>query len=159
MRMRQFSLVAIAASLPVVANLSTGVATAAPPGTIGPVPVTTREVSELTNFSSPSGNIGCYIEPTNVRCDIAERNWGPPPKPASCPEMIGWGQGLQLAVGRPADFVCAGDTALTSGSPLAFGDKIVSGSIECTSSSDGISCWDFVHGGEFMISRESYDIR
>ena len=101
--------------LPVAASLSTGVAMAAPPGAIGPIPVTTREVSELTNFSSPSGNIGCYIEPTNVRCDIAERTWSPPPKPASCPEVVGWGQGLQLDVGRPAGFVCAGDTAFDVG--------------------------------------------
>ena len=69
MQMRQFSLGAVAAALPVAASLSAGVAMAAPPGAIGPIPVTTREVSELTNFSSPSGNIGCYIEPTNVRCD------------------------------------------------------------------------------------------
>ena len=69
------------------------------------------------------------------------------------------GQGLQLDVGRPAGFVCAGDTALTSGSPLAYGDKIVSGSIECTSSPGGISCWDFVYGGSFDISREGYNIQ
>jgi hypothetical protein len=159
MTARQYSLATLVAVLPVAVGVAAGVAVAAPPGTIGPIPVTTREVSELTSFSSPSGNIGCYIEPTNVRCDIAERNWGPPPKPASCPEMTGWGQGLQLDVGRPADFVCAGDTALTSGSPLAYGDKIVSGSIECTSTADGISCWDFVHGGSFDISREGYNIQ
>ena len=159
MPMRQFSLIAVAATLPVAASLSTGVAVAAPPGATGPIAVTTREVSELTNFSSPSGNIGCYIDPTNVRCDIDERTWSPPAKPASCPDVVGWGQGLQLDVGRPAGFVCAGDTALTSGSPLAYGDKIVSGSIECTSSPGGISCWDFVHGGSFDISREGFNIQ
>lgn len=159
MPMRQSSLIAVAATLPVAASLSMGVAVAAPPGAIGPIPVTTREVSELTNFSSPSGNIGCYIDPTNVRCDIAERTWSPPAKPASCPDVVGWGQGLQLDVGMPAGFVCAGDTALTSGNPLAYGDKIVSGSIECTSSSGGISCWDFVYGGSFDISREGYNIQ
>ena len=95
----------------------------APPGAIGPIPVTTREVSELTNLSSPSGHIGCYIEPANVRCDIAERTWSPSSKPASCPEVVGWGQGLQLDAGRAADFVCDRDNALTSGSPLAYGDK------------------------------------
>jgi hypothetical protein len=159
MSKRQFSLATVAGALPLAVILSTGIAIAAPPGTIGPVPLTTREVAELTSFSSPSGNIGCYIEPTNVRCDIAERNWSPPSKPTSCPEVVSWGQGLELTVGRPAGFVCAGDTALTNGSPLAYGDKIVSGSIECTSLPDGISCWDFVYGGEFTISRENYDIQ
>ena len=87
------------AAIPVAVCALAGVATAAPPGAVEPIPLTTREVSELTSFSSPSGNIGCYIQPTNVRCDIAERNWAPPPKPASCPEMTGWGQGLVLEVG------------------------------------------------------------
>jgi hypothetical protein len=159
MQMRQFSLAAVAVALSALSNLLMGVASAAPPGTIDPLPLTTREVSELTSFSSPSGNIGCYIEPTNVRCDIAERNWSPPPKATSCPEMVSWGQGLQLSVGQPAGFVCAGDTALTNGNPLAYGDKIVSGSIECTSNVDGISCWDSVHGGSFDLSRDGYDVR
>ena len=159
MQMRQLLLAVVAAALPVAAGVSTGVANAAPPGVIAPVPVTTREVTELTSFSSPSGNIGCYIEPTNVRCDIAERNWSPPPKAASCPEVVSWGQGLQLDVGKPAGFVCAGDTAMTGGAPLRYGDKIVSGSIECTSTPAGMSCWDFVYGGSFDISRESYNIQ
>ncbi len=94
-------------------------------------------------------------------CDATshERTWSPPPKPASCPEVVGWGQGLQLDVGRPADFVCAGDTALTSGSPLAFGDKIVSGSIECTSSPAAFPAGTSCTAASFDISRESYDIQ
>lgn len=159
MLMRQFSLVALVAAIPVAVSVSGAVATAAPPGAIDPLPLTTREVSELTSFSSPSGNIGCDISPTHVRCDIAERNWSPPPKAASCPPVVGWGQGLELNVGEPAKVVCAGDTALVGASPLAYGDKIVSGSIECTSTPGGMSCWDFVYGGSFMISRESYDIQ
>jgi len=91
-----------------------------------------------------------------VRCDIRERDWSPPPKPSDCPTA--WGQGIQLSVGQPADFVCAGDTALTTGNPLAYGDKMVAGSIECTSSPAGITCWDFVYGGEFSIAREAYHL-
>lgn len=158
MRIRQFSLVGATAGVPVAALIAAGVAMAAPPGVGEPLPVTTREVSELTSFTSPTGNIGCYIDPTSVRCDIDQRNWSPPPKPASCPDVVGWGQGLELNVGRPADFVCAGDTAMTSDAPLAYGDKIVSGSIECTSTFEGMSCWDFVYGGEFTISRDRYEI-
>jgi hypothetical protein len=158
MKMGQFSLLAAAAAIPVAASTLVGVAMAAPPGAVEPLPLTTREVSELTAFSSPSGNIGCYIDPGYARCDIRERNWAAPSKPASCPEMTGWGQGLQLDAGRSADFVCAGDTALTSGNPLAYGDKIVAGPIECTSTPAGITCWDFVHGGEFSISRQDFHL-
>jgi hypothetical protein len=148
---------ALAAAAPVAAMLMAGGATASP-GSLGDHPLKTITVSELTSFNSPSGNIGCYIDPSTVRCDIQERNWAPPPKPASCNENINWGQGLTLNAGEPATFVCAGDTALTTGNPLAFGDKIVAGSIECSSAPSGITCWDFQYGGEFSISREAYHL-
>ena len=132
---------------------------AAAPGTFAPLPQTTFEVDELTAFTSPSGNIGCLIDTDQVRCDIAERDWTPSPRPASCPAEVGWGQGVQLSVGEPADLVCAGDTTLGTGDPLAYGDKIVAGSLECTSQEAGILCWDFQYGGEFLISRQTYDVR
>ena len=154
---RHVVLVALAATAPVVATLFAGAAAAAPVA-LGDLPQETFTVSELTPFTSPSGNIGCYIDPTTVRCDIRERDWAPPPRDASCNENVDWGQGLMLNVGEPAQVVCAGDTALTTGNPLAFGDKIVAGSIECSSAPSGITCWDFQYGGEFTISREAYHL-
>ena len=151
------ALLMAAAALPMTATLMPAAATATP-DVIGPMPLKTTTVTELTPFSSPSGNIGCYIDPEMVRCDIRERDWSPPPKPSACPDDTGWGQGIQLSVGQPADFVCAGDTALTTANPLAYGDKMVAGSIECTSSSASITCWDFVYGGEFSIAREAYHL-
>lgn len=139
--------------LPAVALAAAGVASAVPGPQI-PVPVRTITVTELTSFTSPSGNIGCYIEPNYVRCDVRERSWTPPPRPADCP--YDWGQGIRMSTGKPAGFVCAGDTALTTGNPLAYGDKMVGGSIECTSEPSGMSCWDFQYGGEFTISRDGY---
>ena len=147
----------LVAAAPVLAMGWAGVATATPIST-GPVPLGTREVTELTGFTSPSGNIGCYIDPSYVRCDIRERDWSPPPRPASCPDMTGYGQGVEVNVGKPATFVCAGDTALGGGDPLAYGDTIVAGSIECTSLPEGMRCWDFQYGGEFTISREGYQL-
>lgn len=154
---RPVVLAALAAAAPAVATLVAGSATAAP-GSLRNLPLETFEVSELTAFNSPSGNIGCYIDPSTVRCDIRERDWSPPPKPASCNENVEYGQGLMLNVGEPARFVCAGDTALTTGNTLGFGDKIVAGSIECSSAPSGITCWDFQYGGEFSISREAYHL-
>ena len=156
MRMRQCSLPTVVAAIPVAASALASVAVAAPPGAVGPLPLTTREVSEVTGFTSPSGDIGCYIHPDYVRCDIRERDWSPPLRSASCP--VEWGQGIYLEAGTPADFVCAGDTALMSAGPLAYGDTIVAGSIECTSTPDGITCWDFVYGGEFSIARQAYHL-
>jgi hypothetical protein len=119
-----------------------------------------REVHELTGFTSPSGNIGCYIDPAEVRCDIRQRNWAPPPKPASCPDETGWGQGLVLRAGGSGgggtSFVCTGDTALASGPPLAYGDTITAGSLRCESKQSGMECWDFVSGPSFAISSDGY---
>jgi hypothetical protein len=156
--MKRLVVVAVlAACAPAVGILAACTATASP-GPVVDAPIETITATELTPFTSPSGNIGCYIDPDSVRCDIQERDWAPPPKPASCPEQTGWGQGLTLTVGEPAGFVCAGDTALTTENPLAFGDKIVAGSLECTSAPSGITCRDSEHGGEFSISREAYHV-
>ena len=145
--MKRLAFVAVSVAAPLVATVLAGTASA-----------DSYDVDELTSFTSPSGNIGCYIEPGYVRCDIRERDWAPPPKAADCPDMTGWGQGLQLRAGRPAGFVCAGDTALTDGDALEYGDTITAGSIECRSEESGISCWDVQYGGEFEISREGYHL-
>jgi hypothetical protein len=41
---------------------------------------------------------------------------------------------------------------------LAYGDGIVSGSPECTSTPDGITGWNVVYDGEFSISRQTYHL-
>jgi hypothetical protein len=94
--------------------------------------MTDRIVYESPGFTSPSGSIRCYIGPSTVRCDIRERNWAPPPRPADRPGQTGHGQGIIFNVGRSAVFVCAGDTALDSGPPLAYGDSITGGSCNAT---------------------------
>src|SRR6478672_2266367 len=81
-------------------------------------------------FRSPSGNIGCFIDATGARCDIARRDWSPPPKPASC--SLDFGQGITIAGGR-AHFVCAGDTTLGATRVLAYGHTIPAGRYACAS--------------------------
>ncbi|WP_158019202.1 DUF6636 domain-containing protein [Mycobacterium basiliense] len=114
--------------------------------------------ADIVGFTSPSGNIGCMIDSSSVRCDVRDRVWSPPPRPADCQSTMGYGQGIVLTVGQPARFVCAGDTALGGGPPLAYGDKITKGSLECESKTSGMSCWDFVYGGSFEISRDGYQL-
>src|SRR5215204_4295943 len=43
-----------------------------------------REVYELTGFVAPSGNVSCMIDADWARCDIIDRDWSPPPRPADC---------------------------------------------------------------------------
>lgn len=114
-----------------------------------------RVVTVLTGFTSPSGNVGCMIEPSYVRCDILERDWSPPARPADC--EFDYGQGIGLTPGQAARFVCAGDTALAGGGPLAYGESISAGALSCTSTPSAMSCRDAQSGRGFSIARQSYD--
>jgi hypothetical protein len=78
----------------------------------------------------------------------------PPPPPTDC--EYDHGQCVAFSPGRPAELVCAGDTALNVGSPLACGDRITAGSLEWTRRPSGMNCWDFQYGHEFTLSRAGY---
>jgi hypothetical protein len=110
----------------------------------------------LVGFTSPSGNIGCYVDTDYVRCDIADRDWAPPPRPADC--EFDYGQGIAFGTGDAPAFVCAGDTALWAGAPLAFGQSVDSGPMSCTSLESGITCLDTGTGAGFTISRQAYEL-
>ncbi|MDA2893531.1 hypothetical protein PDG61_21625 [Mycolicibacterium sp. BiH015] len=134
-----------------------GPVAAASPDTL-PTQAPAKVVTELTGFQSPSGNVGCYIDPTTVRCDIAERDWPVPARPADCDLHVDFGQGLILSAGGDARFVCAGDTALGYGDTLAYGSSIAAGTITCDSAESGMTCRDSVSEHGFAISRQAYQI-
>ena len=104
------------------------------------------------SFQSPSENIGCALTKAGVRCDIAQRDWNPPPKPASCP--VDWGQGLTLGRRGRGRFVCAGDTVLNVGRRLAYGRSIRRGRFRCTSRRSGMRCVNRRNGHGFFLSRQ-----
>ncbi|MGX9791116.1 DUF6636 domain-containing protein [Mycobacterium sp. MMS18-G62] len=113
-----------------------------------------REVFELTGFVAPSGNVSCMIDAEWARCDIIDRDWSPPPRPADC--EFDYGQGISLAPGEHAEFVCAGDTAFGADEVLPYGDSITAGVLRCESAESGITCRDTKTGHGFAISREAY---
>ncbi len=122
-------------------------------GTVAPADIM---VKKLTGFSSPTGNIGCYIDRSSVRCDISDRDWDPPQAPADCD--LDYGQGIELPAGGAPQFVCAGDTTLGAGKPLAYGQSIGAGFLRCESLETGMTCIDAESGRSFTISKESYDL-
>lgn len=113
---------------------------------------------DITGFTSPSGNIGCMLDSSYVRCDIQQRDWSPPPRPADCPSFTGYGQGIALSVGQRPQFVCAGDTAYSNSAALGYGDSISAGPLSCASAESGITCRDTRSGHGFMISRQAYQL-
>ena len=113
-----------------------------------------REVPELTGFVSPSGNVSCKIDPDWARCDIIDRDWTPPPRPADC--EFDYGQGISLAAGEQAQFVCAGDTAFGADEVLPYRESITAGALRCQSAQSWITCRNVRTGNGFSISREAY---
>jgi hypothetical protein len=111
----------------------------------------------LTSFRAPSSNIGCEVDANNTRCDIRERSWAPPPKPAGCD--LDWGQGIQISGADKPQFVCAGDTSLDpAASVLAYGQRTRQGSIVCESAPAGVTCTNEASGHGFFLSRDTYRI-
>ena len=126
--------------------------------TDGSPPPADVQANGLTGFTSPTGNIGCYIDKKSVRCDISKRDWDPPARPASCNENVDYGQGIQMSAGGAPKFVCAGDTALGGGDPLPYGQSIAAGLLRCESAESGMSCRDIETGRGFSLSIQSYDL-
>lgn len=125
-------------------------------GQDGSPPPADIEVSSLTGFTSPTGNIGCYIDQTSVRCDIGERDWQPPSKPSSCPGDFG--QGITMKAGGAPEFVCANDSALSAGDPLPYGQSIAAGLLRCESAATDMTCTDTETGRGFTLAKESYKL-
>jgi hypothetical protein len=115
-----------------------------------------RQVDEPTSFTSPSGNVRCYLDNTMARCDIAERSWAPPLRPASC--ELDYGKGIRLSRDGRAEFVCAGDTTPGAGAELGDGDSITAGTLRCESAGTGVTCRDTKTRHGFALSREAYHL-
>jgi hypothetical protein len=112
--------------------------------------------ADLIGFTSPTGNVGCIMDETHVRCDIAARDWAPPPPPPDCP--LDYGQGISLNGGAPATWVCAGDTALGGGPPLAYGQSVGIGPYRCESARSGMTCRNATTDRGFFISRQGFQM-
>ncbi|GED97345.1 hypothetical protein nbrc107697_13840 [Gordonia crocea] len=110
----------------------------------------------LQSFTSPSGNVACLSAEDSVRCDIRDRSWAPPPRPADCPSQTGYGQGIALRTSGKPQFVCAGDTTFgAAGRVLQYGERAVRMGYSCTSEPTGVTCRNG-SGNGFTISREAY---
>lgn len=119
---------------------------------------TTGEVSRmegLTQFTTPSGNIGCTLDRRHARCDIREFGFKPPAQPSGCD--LEWGDSIEVGRRGP-EFLCHGDTTFNDERTLPYGDAIEVESIRCDSASQGVTCLDGATGAGFTLSRDSYDL-
>ncbi len=114
---------------------------------------TESALATLPAFQTPSANIGCYAYGGYLRCDIGQKSWRGPSRPASCP--VGFGDSFTMSgTGRPA-WTCHGDTALRAGPVLPYGATWRSGPFTCTSRINGLTCTNR-RGHGFFLSRQYY---
>jgi hypothetical protein len=106
----------------------------------------------LVGFQSPSGNIGCYMSGTSVRCDIRNHDWTAPPKPSWCD--LDWGGGVAVGRHGKAGFVCAGDTAINDEQVLGYGESISRGRFRCVSKETKMKCVNERNEHGFKLSKE-----
>ncbi|HUQ63107.1 MAG TPA: DUF6636 domain-containing protein [Acidimicrobiales bacterium] len=130
-----------------------------PPSTRSPVntsipPLPPKPTGPSVRFSMPSGNIGCTMQSGGgvVRCDIRQRDWAPPVKPADCEYEFG----RILILGRTSGFGCASDTALGAGPVLPYGSTARQGEYECRSDEVGVTCTNLESGHGFLLSAAEY---
>lgn len=114
--------------------------------------VATAESFPRTSFfQANAGNIGCAISKSGARCDIRNRKWDPPPKPASCP--VDWGFGLRVDNKGKGNYVCAGDSVLGLG-PKKGDDKVIRrGYIRCRVNGSSVRCVSLRSQHGFSISK------
>lgn len=107
-------------------------------------------IGSIDSFTSPTGNIGCYISSDSARCDIRDRTFSPPPEPEEC--GLDWGNSVEVAA-DVAGFACVGDTVMGSEATLKYGNSTVVGDFGCRSTETGVTCINrkTMHG--FLISR------
>ena len=114
--------------------------------------------ADTGGFTSPSGNIACMLSADLLRCDIEDRDWSPPPRPADCSEMTGYGQGIRIEPTGPASFVCGGDTTFGGyGTVLGYGEYEAGGGMSCNSEPSGMRCSNS-DGHGFTLSRQAYTL-
>lgn len=123
---------------------------------IGALLVMASSALALTSFTTPSRNIGCIGDRSEVRCDIRSSNFTPPKRPAKCD--LDWGDAFAVGPTGRGRGVCHGDTALPAPNQkglkvLKYGTSIRLGKITCTSRKAGLTCRNpGPHG--FFLSRE-----
>jgi hypothetical protein len=111
--------------------------------------------SDLAQFRTPSGNIGCGYYASTLRCDVVGGIQPPPPRTEKC--ELDWGGGYYLKQRGPATVVCAGDTAIDRLSPIVrYGTSWRRGAIICSSSPNGLRCTNADHHGFFLSRGEAY---
>jgi hypothetical protein len=125
-----------------------------PPPTAEVVPGVVELSGDAASFRTPTGNIGCQLTAAAAACDVLERTWELPPRPADCDADFGQGAFVD---GDRSGLTCASDTPFDPDAEvLDYGTGWALGQVRCLSARDGVTCEHTGTGHGFAVSRDAY---
>lgn len=106
-----------------------------------------QDAVQAARFSSPSSNIVCALATEGLRCTILEHDF---PGPDGC---VGGPTTVSLDADGDVTRSCDGAGVSPASLTLEYGASATFGSGACTSTPDGMSCWDMRTGTGFTLAR------
>lgn len=112
-------------------------------------------------FVSPSGKFHCGIisnrDGRRAAAGCHGKTQPVPPRPASCPQSVGWGRGLQVYSDGEVSFVCTGGVIYGPGTgveppALDYGRRLSATGFTCTTATSGVTCKSDASGHGFTIA-------
>lgn len=110
-----------------------------------------QDAVQAAAFSSPSANIVCSLAAEGLSCTILEHDFAGPTGCAGGPTTISLD--AEGAVSRS----CAAGSPSAAPLTLQYGASATYGSGACTSTPNGMSCWDMRNGHGFTVARASVE--
>ena len=129
---------------PTESGPSTDPTPTSPADLVRPAP---QDAVQAASFSSPSSNIVCALADEGLRCTILEHDFD---GPDGC---VGGPTTISLDADGDVSQSCAGGSVSTASLTLEYGASATFGSGACTSTPDGMSCWDMRTGNGFTVAR------
>ena len=113
-------------------------------------------------FSTPSGNISCYLAAGDAWCSAKDKPWKQLPVSGECSKSPApWDTTLQLSANetRPHFRGDCYPIIDAGGPPLAYGHALQDGRMRCAVTTEGVDCVVVGTAKGFFISRTSYQLR
>jgi hypothetical protein len=128
---------------------------------VDPAAITVIPTDFSGGFTSPSGNISCYLTAGDAWCSAKDKPWKQLPVSAECrtsPDP--WDTTLQLLANeaRPHFRGDCYPIIDAGGPPLAYGHALQDGRMRCAVTTEGVDCVVVGTAKGFFISRSSYQL-
>lgn len=116
-----------------------------------PVSPAPKDAQDLAQVVSPTGNISCVLGEDGVGCSVVERSFA-----GDLQDCDSGPFSIQVADGDAA-MACGSSFLSGEAQTLSYGSSTTVGDSACTSSSEGMTCWNVMTGKGFSVNRSGYE--